>query len=101
MSEVEWMRQAIEKTREGIRAGQTPFGAVVVQDGKLVSSTHNTVWRDTDPSAHAEVNAIRAAAKALGKIDLAGTVMYTTTEPCPMCLSAIHWANIDRVVYGA
>ncbi len=95
------MKQAIAITREGISKGNSPFGAVVVKDGQVVSSTHNTVWHDTDPTAHAEVNAIRRAAKAISNIDLSGTVMYTTCEPCPMCLSAIHWAKIDRVIYGA
>lgn len=95
------MQQAIAKTREGIAAGNSPFGAAVVKDGRIVSCAHNTVWPDTDPTAHAEVNAIRQAARALGAIDLTGCVMYTTCEPCPMCLSAIHWSKIDRVVYGA
>ncbi|HET9696959.1 MAG TPA: nucleoside deaminase [Terriglobales bacterium] len=95
------MKQAIAITREGIAKGNSPFGAIVVKNGKVISSTHNTVWHDTDPTAHAEVNAIRRAAKAISNIDLTGTVMYTTCEPCPMCLSAIHWAKIDRVVYGA
>jgi len=95
------MSLAIAKTREGIAAGQSPFGAVIVRDGRVVASTHNTVWRDLDPTAHAEVNCIRCAAKALGAIDLRGCEMYSTCEPCPMCLAAIHWAKIDRVVYGA
>lgn len=97
----DYMKQAIEKAREGIAAGQTPFGAVVVRNGILIAAAHNTVWRDTDPTAHAEVNTIRLAARSLGGVDLGGTTMYTTCEPCPMCLSAIHWAKIDRVVYGA
>ena len=67
----------------------------------VVASTHNTVWRDTDPTAHAEVNCIRAAATALKLIDLSGCEMYSTCEPCPMCLSAIHWSKIGRVVFGA
>jgi guanine deaminase len=95
------MRQAIEKTREGIAAGQTPFGAAVVRHGEVVTVAHNTVWRDCDPTAHAEVNAIRQAARRLKTIDLADCVMYATCEPCPMCLSAIHWSKIQRVVYGA
>jgi tRNA(Arg) A34 adenosine deaminase TadA len=96
-----FMRQAIEVTRRGIAGGQTPFGAVVVKDGQVIAATHNTVWRDTDPTAHAEVNGIRAAARRLATIFLRGCTMYTTTEPCPMCLSAIHWSKIERVVYGA
>src|SRR3954468_21539246 len=101
MSDNDFMQQAVAKTREGIDKGNSPFGAAVVKNGKVVSCTHNTVWPDTDPTAHAEVNAIRVAAKALGTIDLTGCVMYTTCEPCPMCLSAIHWAKIDRVIFGA
>ncbi len=95
------MRQAIAKCKEGIAQGQSPFGAAIFKGNDLVSVAHNTVWRDTDPTAHAEVNAIRAAAKKLGTIDFTGYSMVTTCEPCPMCLTAIHWAHLDRVVYGA
>jgi tRNA(Arg) A34 adenosine deaminase TadA len=72
-----------------------------MRGGAVVAATHNTVWRDTEPSAHAEVNCIRAAASALKTIFLHGCTLFTTTEPCPMCLSASHWAKIDRVMYGA
>jgi tRNA(Arg) A34 adenosine deaminase TadA len=95
------MRQAIAKAVEGIAAGQSPFGAVIVRDGLIVVATHNTVWRDGDPTAHAEVNCIRAAAGALASIDLSGCTIYSTCEPCPMCLAAIHWSKLDRVVFGA
>ncbi len=101
MTDEEFMRQAIGVTREGIAAGQSPFGAVIVKDGAVVAATHNTVWRDSDPTAHAEVNCIRKAARALHTIFLNGCTLYSTTEPCPMCLAAIHWAKIDRVVFGA
>jgi tRNA(Arg) A34 adenosine deaminase TadA len=101
MNDEAGMRLAIEKCREGIAAGQWPFGTAVVQGGRLLAATHNTVWRDGDPTAHAEVNGVRAAAAALGGIKLAGCTLYTTCEPCPMCLGAIHWAKIARVVYGA
>ena len=101
MNDEQAMRLAIRKTEEGIALGQTPFGAVIVQGGEVVAVTHNTVWRDTDPTAHAEVNCIRAAALALKTIFLHGCTLFSTTEPCPMCLAAIHWAKIDRVVYGA
>jgi len=100
-SESELMSLAIAKAREGIAAGQSPFGAIIVRGSEVVAATHNTVWRDTDPTAHAEVNCIRSAARALELIDLSGCEMYSTCEPCPMCLAAIHWAKIDRVVYGA
>jgi guanine deaminase len=95
------MQLCIEKAREGIAAGQTPFGSVIIRGSDVVASSHNTVWRDCNPTAHAEINAIRQAAQALGTIDLSGSVLYSTCEPCPMCLAAIHWSKIDRVVFGA
>jgi tRNA(Arg) A34 adenosine deaminase TadA len=101
MTDEDYMRLAIETTRAGIAAGQSPFGSVIVKDGQVVAATHNTVWRDGDPTAHAEVNGIRAAAAALKTIFLHGCTLYSTCEPCPMCLSAIHWAKIDRVAFGA
>jgi tRNA(Arg) A34 adenosine deaminase TadA len=101
MDEQAFMWRAVEKAREGIAQGQSPFGAAVVQGGQVVAAAHNTVWLDTDPTAHAEVNAIRQAAAALGTIALRDCTLYTTCEPCPMCLAAIHWAKLARVVYGA
>lgn len=101
MTDEQGMRLAIAKAREGIAAGQSPFGSVIVRDGQVVAAAHNSIWRDTDPSAHAEVNNIRAAAAVLRRIDLAGCTLFSTCEPCPMCLAAIHWAKIDRVVFGA
>lgn len=101
MSEQDFMRLAIRTAQEGIAAGQSPFGSVIVKDGRVIAATHNTVWRDGDPTAHAEVNCVRGAARALRTIFLHGCTLFSTTEPCPMCLSAIHWAKIDRVVYGA
>lgn len=101
MTDVDYMRLAIRKTQEGIAAGQTPFGSVIVKDGREIAATHNTVWRTCDPTAHAEVNCIREAARVLKTIALHGCTLYSTTEPCPMCLSAMHWAKIDRVVFGA
>ena len=101
MTNEAYMHLAIEKALEGVADEQSPFGAIIVQDGAVISGEHNSVVRDCDPTAHAEVNAIRRAANQLRTIALRGCVMYTTCEPCPMCLSAIHWAKIDRVVYGA
>ena len=101
MSEPDFMKMAVQKAREGIAAGQSPFGAVIVRGSEVVAAAHNTVWRDCDPTAHAEVNAIRQAARGLQRIELSGCDMFTTCEPCPMCLSAIHWSKIDRVVFAA
>ncbi len=95
------MRRAIEKAREGIARGQTPFGACIVRDGRVVACEHNVVWATTDITAHGEVNAIRAACKTLNTIDLSGCTIYSTCEPCPMCFSAIHWAKISTIVFGA
>lgn len=96
-----WMQLAIEQARRGIGKGQSPFGAVVVKGNELVAGGHNEVWLRTDPSAHAEVVCIQNAARALRSIDFSGCVMYTTTEPCPMCAAAIHWAKLDEVYFGA
>ena len=96
-----FMRLAIARCAEGIAAGQTPFGACVVRGDGVVAVAHNRVWQTTDITAHAEVVAIRAACLELGTIDLSGCVIYSTTEPCPMCFSACHWARLDAIVYGA
>jgi len=101
MTDEDYMSLAIQKAREGIAAGQSPFGSVIVRGGEVVAATHNTVWHDGDPTAHAEVNCIRSAALMLKTIFLHGCTLFSTTEPCPMCLAAIHWAKIDRVVFGA
>ena len=95
-----FMRMAIAKALEGVRGGQSPFGACIVKDGKVVSCSHNIVWKTTDITAHAEVTAIREACRVLKAIDLLGAVLYSTCEPCPMCFSAIHWAKISKVFFG-
>jgi tRNA(Arg) A34 adenosine deaminase TadA len=92
---------AIQEAKAGIAAGQSPFGAVIVCDGKVVGAGHNEVWKRTDITAHAEIVAIQRACSALNSIDLSGCTIYTTTEPCPMCASAIHWARIERCCCGA
>jgi len=97
----EFMRLALQKAREGVASGQTPFGACIVRDGQLVACEHNTVWGDTDSTAHAEVQAIRAACAHLKTVDLSGCEIYATCEPCPMCFSAIHWARISTIVFGS
>ncbi len=92
---------AIESALEGIEKGEGgPFGACIVRRGEVVAVAHNTVLRDNDPTAHAEINAIRAAAKKLGTWNLSGCEIYSTTEPCPMCFAAIHWSRIRRVYFG-
>jgi tRNA(Arg) A34 adenosine deaminase TadA len=101
MTDVDAMRHAIRKARQSIEAGQSPFGAVVVRNGEIIAEAHNSVWRDCDPTAHAEMNGIRIASAAVKGIFLTGCTMYSTCEPCPMCMSAIHWSRIDRVVFGA
>ncbi len=97
----EYMRLAIAKAKEGIADGQTPFGACIVKEGKVLSCVHNTVWDSTDITAHAEVCAIRQACESAQSINLEGSVIYSTCEPCPMCFSACHWARIDTIIYGA
>ncbi len=95
------MLQAIEACQRGLRAGQAPFGAVIIRGDEPISEAHNTTKLDTDPTAHAEINAIRKAAQALSTTHLAGCILVSTCEPCPMCLAAAYWAGIDRVVFGA
>lgn len=101
MSDEDFMRLAIGVAWEGIGKGQTPFGACIVKDGKVVSCEHNRVWESTDVTAHAEIVAIRKACMKLESIDLSGSIIYSTCEPCPMCFSAVHWAKIDKIVFGA
>lgn len=92
--------QALAEARKGVRAGHGgPFGAVVVRDGRIIGRGHNTVLRDSDPTCHAEMNAIRRAARRQGEPHLVGCVLVSTSEPCPMCLSAIYWAGIRTVYY--
>ncbi|MBO7256328.1 MAG: nucleoside deaminase [Bacteroidales bacterium] len=97
-----FMSRAIELAAEN--AGSVtggPFGAVIVKDGEIVAAQSNKVTVDIDPTAHAEVNAIREACKVLGTFDLSGCVLYSSCEPCPMCLSAAYWAHIDKIYYAA
>lgn len=94
------MKIAIDLSVKNVAEGGGPFGAVIAKDGKIVATGVNRVTADHDPTAHAEVSAIRAAAKALGTFDLSGCEIYTSCEPCPMCLGAIYWAHLDRMYYG-
>jgi guanine deaminase len=95
-----YMIKAIEVAKKGISHRQTPFGSCIVKGGKVIAACHNTVWATCDPTAHSEVNTVRLACKRLKTIDLSGCVIYSTTEPCPMCFSACHWAKVDKIVYG-
>ena len=94
------MRLAIKEARKSLKTlGGGPFGSCIVKSGKVVAACGNTVFKE-DATCHAEVNAIRIASKKLGTYDLSGCVIYTTTEPCPMCFSAIHWSGISCIVFG-
>ena len=85
---------------ESVRNGGGPFGAVIVKDGEIVAGSSNSVTIDNDPTAHAEVNTIRKACQKLGTFDLSDCVIYTSCEPCPMCLGAIYWAHLKCIYYG-
>lgn len=100
MNKEDFMRRAIAISVESVQAGGGPFGAVIVKDGKIVAEGNNRVTVDNDPTAHAEVNAIRKAAAALNTFNLEGCEIYTSCEPCPMCLGAIYWAHLDKIYYG-
>lgn len=95
-----FMRLAIEKSLESVDNGGGPFGAVVVKEGEVVVVASNSVTLDNDPTAHAEVNAIRTACKKLGTFDLSGCEIYASCEPCPMCLASIYWARIGKLYYA-
>ena len=96
----EYMREAIRLADESVKNGGGPFGAVIVRDGEIVAGSANSVTRDNDPTAHAEVNTIRQACRKLGTFDLSDCVIYTSCEPCPMCFGAIYWSHISRIYYG-
>ena len=101
-SEEKFMQRAIELAREGADAGLGgPFGAVVVREGEIIAEGQNCVPSNNDPTAHAEVIAIRRACEKLGAFHLSGCTVYSSCEPCPMCLSALYWAHVDRVFYAA
>jgi guanine deaminase len=101
MTAEDFMRRAIALSREKMEQGAGgPFGAVIVKDGQIIAEGFNQVTSRNDPTAHAEVVAIRAACTALGSFSLRGSEIYTSCEPCPMCLAAIYWARIDRIFYG-
>ena len=91
---------AIELSKESVAKGGGPFGAVIVRDDQVIATGSNSVTLLNDPTAHAEVSAIRAACQAVGDFNLKGCVIYSSCEPCPMCLSAIYWAGIERIYYA-
>ena len=96
-----YMRIAIELSEQNVKgAAGGPFGAVIVKDGKIIASSANKVVQQNDPTAHAEVSVIRLACQQLGTYSLDGCILYTSCEPCPMCLGAIYWADIDTIYYG-
>ncbi len=95
-----FLREAIQLATKSLEQGGGPFGAVIVKDGQIIGRGHNRVTIDFDPTAHAEVMAIREACKTINDFSLKGATLYTSCEPCPMCLTATYWARIDRIVYG-
>jgi len=101
MDDRAFMALAVEEAYKGMKEGDGgPFGAVLAKDGQVLAAAHNSVLRDNDPTRHAEILAISRASRAAGSFDLSGCSIYTTTEPCPMCFSAIHWARIGILFYG-
>ncbi|MGD2184319.1 nucleoside deaminase [Lusitaniella coriacea] len=97
----QWMQAAIDLSLQSVRSGKGgPFGAVVVKGDEIIAQAHNQVTSTNDPTAHAEISAIRAACQILGTFSLKGCELYTSCEPCPMCLGAIYWARLDRVYYA-
>ncbi len=101
MSDEIFMSLAIKKALKGVKKGQAPFGACIIKNNKVISCEHSTVLKDTNIISHAEMNAIKKACKKLKSINLKDCIIYSTVEPCPMCFSAIHWAKISKIIYGA
>lgn len=95
-----FMRRAIELSRASVKNGGGPFGALIVKEGEIIAEGSNCVTKQHDPTAHAEIVAIREAAGKLNTFDLSGCIIYSSCEPCPMCLGAIYWAHIDKLYYG-
>ena len=100
MEQKDMMRRAIALSEQSVRNGGGPFGSVVARGGEIIAEATNSVTIACDPTAHAEVNAIRKAAQKLGTFNLSGCDIYTSCEPCPMCLGAIYWAHLNRIYYG-
>lgn len=100
MTKEELMHRAIELSVNSVKSGGGPFGAVIARNGEIIAEGSNCVTIDNDPTAHAEVSTIRKACKQLGTFDLTGCEIYTSCEPCPMCLGAIYWAHLDKIYYA-
>jgi len=100
MTDKQLMQKAINLSIENIGRGGGPFGAVIAKEGKVISTGVNRVTQNNDPTAHAEIDAIRKAARKLKTFDLSGCEIYASCEPCPMCLSAIYWAHLDKIYYA-
>ena len=100
MEKRDLMRRAIALSEMSVKNGGGPFGAVIARNGEIIAEASNKVTIDCDPTAHAEVSAIRLASKRLDTFDLSGCEIYTSCEPCPMCLGAIYWAHLDRIYYA-
>ncbi len=97
---IKFLRTAINLSQSNIDEGGGPFGAIIVKNGEIIAQSANSVTTDNDPTAHAEINAIRLAAKKLNNFDLSGCEIYSSCEPCPMCLGAIYWAKIDKLYFA-
>ncbi len=97
----EYMARAIELATKNVERGGGPFGAIIVKNGDIISESANSVTNDNDPTAHAEVNAIRQACRKLSTYDLSGCQIFSSCEPCPMCLGAIYWARLDKLHFAA
>jgi len=95
-----FMREAVKLSLKNINEGGGPFGAVIVKDGEIIAKGTNRVTANNDPTAHAEINAIREATQKLGTFDLSGCQIYSSCEPCPMCLGAIYWARLDKIYFA-
>ena len=96
-----FLQKAIDESLKSVETGSSPFGAVVVKNGQVIAEAHNMVVPNNDPTAHAEVMCIRLACQKLNTFDLSGCVLYTSCEPCPMCLNAIKWSNVTEIYYAA
>lgn len=100
MQKEQFMEEAIGMSEKSVKSGGGPFGAVIVKDGEIIAKASNSVTLTNDPTAHAEINAIRAACCNLKTFSLAGCELYTSCEPCPMCLGAAYWAGISKIYFG-